>query len=486
VAYTRAQIEQAFTAANGRPPHPDEVAEIERRAGAGTTASSGWLEKVRAKAAEYVGTPYKWAGTTKEGIDCSAFLSTIWGVARQTTDTLLNIAKPVGRDALEPGDALNLTTGQDPRGYGHVRMFDGWADEQHKTMYVYESSTATGGVVRRVIADDQAYTPMRLSTRVNPQERAATVGQATASVGATTPSRDGTPGQPAAIPTTVQVSGGQRGGRATDEREGLARIYRDALAAGLTEEGARVAVAIAKTEGGLGGAEGDTDKGGSAGGFQLFFGGGMGNAYAKAQGITEAEARARLLKDPHSANNWALTGYLGAAIKQGLAQGLSGPALAEYAQRYGQRSVSPERAGKNYAALFAAPGSTSGQQRSLEANAPGESSTVVAQDRTSADLGSIGASGGGLDSLTAPSSTQTSGEAVTPADRATLTSIILAGQKEDAAREARDAGVRAQSVFDRLLGQFKETETASPWGRSQPSPATLGLPAFRLPGIGGG
>jgi flagellum-specific peptidoglycan hydrolase FlgJ len=117
---------------------------------------------IRQRAESYLGTPYLWGGADKQGIDCSAFISRAWGVGRQTTDTLDRVAEPIPKEELTPGDALNLTTGADPRGYGHVRMFDGWADPEHRTMYVYESSTATGGVARRVIPYDGAYTPMRL------------------------------------------------------------------------------------------------------------------------------------------------------------------------------------------------------------------------------------------------------------------------------------------------------------------------------------
>lgn len=145
--------------------------------------------EMRQRADSLIGTPYQWGGTTKQGIDCSAFISNVWGVGRQTTDTLTKVAAPVSRDELEPGDALNLPTFKDPQGYGHVRMFDGWADPEKKTMHVYESSSSTGGVVRRVLPYDPKYQPMRLNTSDAAPQRAAPIAQATAAVGATTPSR---------------------------------------------------------------------------------------------------------------------------------------------------------------------------------------------------------------------------------------------------------------------------------------------------------
>ena len=139
---------------------------------------------------------------------------------------------------------------------------------------------------------------------------------------------------------------------ATGPNPDLARVYQDALDAGLDEEGARVAVAIATTEHGYAGGVGDLDRSelGSAGTFQLYFGGGMGDAYAAAHGMSKREARDYLKANPHAANDWALSpsGYLGRAIRDGQAKGLHGADLATYAQRYGQRSESPERSGANY------------------------------------------------------------------------------------------------------------------------------------------
>jgi len=154
--------------------------------------------QIRARAQEYVGTPYLWGGADKQGIDCSAFISRAWGVGRQTTDTLGTVADPIPKEELTPGDAMNLTTGQDPRGYGHVRMFDGWADPGHTQMYVYESSTATGGVARRVIPYDAAYTPMRL------RGLAADPTQAAARLHATAPPMLAEQAQPSR-PTTVPI-----------------------------------------------------------------------------------------------------------------------------------------------------------------------------------------------------------------------------------------------------------------------------------------
>lgn len=153
-------------------------------------------------------------------------------------------------------------------------------------------------------------------------------------------------------PSTVDISKGQqRSGRQVDRQQALSRVYQDALAAGLGEEGARAAVAIAQTEGGFNGDVGDLSGGGSFGTFQFYAQGQLPN-FAAANKMTVAQAKALLRSDPMAGNRWALSGYLGNAIKVGMQKGLRGPALATHAQRTGQVSESPERAGANYQAIW--------------------------------------------------------------------------------------------------------------------------------------
>jgi cell wall-associated NlpC family hydrolase len=212
----------AFRSANGRDPSPAEVQMMHQQA-SGTSPRAA----IRQRAAGYVGTPYEWGGTTKQGIDCSAFISNAWGIGRQTTDTLPNVAAPVDPGELEPGDALNLPTWKDPRGYGHVRMFDGWADPERRTMFVYESSSATNGVVRRVVPYDPTYQPMRLKglAAEEPEQRALKLAQMTEQAGVTTPSRPGNDGgKPAPI---LGMNDQARDDWRTDQPTGIDATNRD-------------------------------------------------------------------------------------------------------------------------------------------------------------------------------------------------------------------------------------------------------------------
>jgi cell wall-associated NlpC family hydrolase len=110
-------------------------------------------------AQQMMNVPYVWGGTSSSGLDCSAFVSKAWGVSRHTTDTLSSVAYPISKDELQAGDALNLTTGSDPEGDGHVRLFDRWANPEHTKMYVYEETPPRS--VHHVINWDPKYQPMR-------------------------------------------------------------------------------------------------------------------------------------------------------------------------------------------------------------------------------------------------------------------------------------------------------------------------------------
>ena len=106
--------------------------------------------------------PYEWGGnSTKNGMDCSAWLSRVWGVARYSTDSIWNVSFHVSKAELLPGDAVNLTTGRDPKRLGHIRLFEAWANAAHTVMWVYEETPPRS--VHRVVVYDDRYQPIRLS-----------------------------------------------------------------------------------------------------------------------------------------------------------------------------------------------------------------------------------------------------------------------------------------------------------------------------------
>ncbi len=123
--------------------------------GPGPMSRSQMLENAQ----QLIGVPYVWGGNTPTGLDCSTIVSRVWGVSRHTTDTLAEVARPIGKDELQPGDALNLTTTRDDDGRGHVRLFDRWANPERTSMWVYEQTPPRS--VHHIIKWDPSYTPVR-------------------------------------------------------------------------------------------------------------------------------------------------------------------------------------------------------------------------------------------------------------------------------------------------------------------------------------
>ena len=114
------------------------------------------------RAAALLNIPYVWGGNSlKNGMDCSAWLSRVWGVDRYSTDSIWNVSVHITKDQLLPGDAVNLTTGRDPKRLGHIRLFEAWANAAHTVMWVYEETPPRS--VHRVVVYDDRYQPIRLS-----------------------------------------------------------------------------------------------------------------------------------------------------------------------------------------------------------------------------------------------------------------------------------------------------------------------------------
>ena len=114
------------------------------------------------RAASMLATPYVWGGNTPgHGMDCSAFVSATWAVARYTTESIGWVSFAITKEDLRPGDAMNLQIGRDPEGFGHIRLFEAWANDAHTLVWVYEETPPTA--VHRVVVYDDRYQPIRLA-----------------------------------------------------------------------------------------------------------------------------------------------------------------------------------------------------------------------------------------------------------------------------------------------------------------------------------
>jgi hypothetical protein len=115
----------------------------------------------------------------------------------------------------------------------------------------------------------------------------------------------------------------------------------------------RAAAAIAASETGGGAHLVQQGGGGGVGPFQFDPGGELRN-FARDLGVSMAEAARVAVTEPGKAAAWALHGYLGAALRAGIGEGLSGASLANFGSRYGQRPFGENwrAAGEWYERLF--------------------------------------------------------------------------------------------------------------------------------------
>ncbi len=151
----------APAAAPAPPPPPPRAAIEPQPAAPARDASLEIRGDIIGRAAQLLGTPYVWGGDSPaRGMDCSAYVSRAWDVARYTTDSIWAVSDAISKDELRPGDAMNLTIGRDPEGFGHIRLFEAWANASHSAVWVYEETPPRA--VHRVVAYDLRYQPIRL------------------------------------------------------------------------------------------------------------------------------------------------------------------------------------------------------------------------------------------------------------------------------------------------------------------------------------
>jgi hypothetical protein len=91
------------------------------------------------------------------GVDCSGFVSQVWGIAYETTSHLHAVTTTIRWEDLKPGDALN-------KAGSHVRLFIKFEDDARTQVRVAESAVTCGGVCERVLSASRfdGYKPIRL------------------------------------------------------------------------------------------------------------------------------------------------------------------------------------------------------------------------------------------------------------------------------------------------------------------------------------
>lgn len=98
--------------------------------------SNETISRLIAEAATWIGTPYRYAGNSREGADCSGFVSEVYRQAANINIPRSSAAQqswccPLNADSIAPGDLVFFATGSDSARVSHVGLYIGEGEMIH-------------------------------------------------------------------------------------------------------------------------------------------------------------------------------------------------------------------------------------------------------------------------------------------------------------------------------------------------------------------
>ncbi len=130
-------------------------------------ASEVKAEKVISKARTFIGTPYKYGGTTRSGMDCSALLINSFSAVKldlpRSSEAQSKVGTEVTMDELKPGDLVFFATGSKKKQITHVGLITD-VRSKHNVKFIHASSSL--GVVETNLFADYYQQRFRVARRV--------------------------------------------------------------------------------------------------------------------------------------------------------------------------------------------------------------------------------------------------------------------------------------------------------------------------------